>query len=88
MKIKLNSVYVEDQDLALKFYTEILGFVKKQEIPVGDFRWLTVVSPEDPDGAELVLEPNNNPAVKTFQASLLEQGIPLTAFAVEDVQRE
>lgn len=68
MKIKLNSVYVEDQDKALKFYTEVLGFVKKKEIPLGEFKWLTVVSPEEPDGTELVLEPNNNPATKTFQA--------------------
>jgi catechol 2,3-dioxygenase-like lactoylglutathione lyase family enzyme len=88
MKIKLNSVLVEDQDKALKFYTEVLGFVKNKDIPLGKFKWLTVVSPEEPDGAELVLEPNENPAAKTFQQALFEQGIPLTAFAVEDVQRE
>ena len=68
MKIKLNSVYVEDQDKALKFYTEVLGFVKNIEIPAGEFKWLTVVSLEDPDGTELVLEPNNNPAAKKFQS--------------------
>jgi catechol 2,3-dioxygenase-like lactoylglutathione lyase family enzyme len=88
MKIKLNSVLVEDQDKALKFYTEVLGFVKNKDIPLGKFKWLTVISPEEPDGAELVLEPNENPAAKTFQQALFEQGIPLTAFAVEDVQRE
>ncbi len=88
MKIKLNSVFVEDQDKALKFYTEVLGFVKKTEIPLGEFKWLTVVSPEEPDGTELVLEPNSNPAAKAFQSALVKQGIPLTAFAVEDVQKE
>ena len=88
MKIKLNSVYVEDQDKALKFYTEVLGFVKKIEIPLGEFKWLTVVSPDEPEGSELVLEPNNNSASKTFQSALYKQGIPLTAFAVEDIQKE
>lgn len=88
MKIKLSSVFVEDQDKALKFYTEVLGFVKKMEIPLGEFKWLTVVSPEEPDGTELVLEPNSNPAAKTFQSAIFEQGIPLTAFAVEDIQKE
>jgi len=88
MKIKLNSVYVENQDKALKFYTEVLGFVKNKEIPLGEFKWLTVVSPEEPDGAELVLEPNSNPATKTFQSAIFKQGIPLTAFAVEDIQKE
>jgi predicted enzyme related to lactoylglutathione lyase len=88
MKIKLCSVFVEDQDRALAFYTEVLGFVKKQDIPVGAFKWLTVVSPEEPDGTELVLEPNENPAAKTFQKALFEQGIPLTAFAVEDLEIE
>ena len=88
MKIKLNSVYVDDQDKALKFYTEVLGFVKNKDIPLGEFKWLTVVSPEEPDGTELVLEPNSNPATKTFQAALFKQGIPLTAFAVEDIQKE
>ena len=88
MKIKLNSVLVDDQDQALKFYTEVLGFVKKTEIPVGQFKWLTVVSPDEPDGTELVLEPNQNPAAKTFQEALFKQGIPLTAFQVEDIQKE
>lgn len=88
MKIKLNSVFVDDQDKALKFYTEVLGFVKKNEIPLGEFKWLTVVSPEEPEGTELVLEPNINPAAKKFQSALVKQGIPLTAFAVEDIQKE
>lgn len=88
MKIKLSSVFVDDQDKALKFYTEVLGFVKKTDIPVGGARWLTVVSPEGPDDIELVLEPNGNPAAKTFQKAIFEQGIPLTAFVVEDIQKE
>ncbi|WP_391559673.1 VOC family protein [Robertmurraya sp.] len=88
MKIKLSSVLVDDQDKALKFYTEVLGFVKKNEIPVGEFKWLTVVSPEGPDDIELVLEPNENPAAKTFQEAMFKQGIPLTAFFVEDIQKE
>ncbi|HEX2916826.1 MAG TPA: VOC family protein [Chloroflexia bacterium] len=88
MKIKLSSVFVEDQDKALKFYTEVLGFVKKTEIPLGEAKWLTVVSPEEPDSVELLLEPNGNPASKTFQKSIKEQGIAATAFAVEDIQQE
>ena len=88
MQIKLNSVLVDDQDKALKFYTEVLGFIKKQDIPFGEFRWLTVVSPEEPDGTELALEPDQNPAARTYKQALFEQGIPLTAFAVEDVQKE
>ena len=88
MKIKLTSVMVDDQDKALKFYTEVLGFVKKTEIPVGKFKWLTVVSPEGPDDIELLLEPNENPAAKTYQKALFEQGIPLTAFAVDEIQKE
>ena len=88
MKIKLSSVIVDDQDKALKFYTEVLGFVKKTDFPVGEFRWLTVVSPEGPDDIELALEPNANPVAKTFQEALFEQGTPLTAFAVEDIQQE
>jgi predicted enzyme related to lactoylglutathione lyase len=87
MRIKLNSVYVDDQTKALKFYTEALGFTKSRDIPLGEFRWLTVRSPEGGD-AELVLEPNANPAAKTYQDALLEQGIPLTAFEVDDVQAE
>jgi predicted enzyme related to lactoylglutathione lyase len=88
MKIKLTSVLVDDQDKALKFYTEVLGFIKKRDIPVGQFRFLTVVSPEAPDEVELLLEPNNNPAAKAYQKALYEAGIPLAAFAVEDIQQE
>jgi catechol 2,3-dioxygenase-like lactoylglutathione lyase family enzyme len=88
VRIKLSSVLVDDQDKAVKFYTDVLGFVKKMDIPMGNFRWLTVVSPEGPDDIELVLEPNENPAAKTFQAAIFKQGIPLTAFAVDSVQEE
>src|SRR5215472_14317580 len=88
MKMKLNNVFVDDQDKALKFYTEVLGFVKKADFPVGQFKWLTVVSPEEPDGTELLLEPNDNPAARTFQKALFEQGIPSITFAVEDIQHE
>jgi catechol 2,3-dioxygenase-like lactoylglutathione lyase family enzyme len=88
MKIKLTSVMVDDQDKALEFYTAVLGFVKKTDIPVGEFKWLTVISPEGPDDIELLLEPNNNPAARTYQKAIFEQGIPSTAFAVEDIQNE
>lgn len=88
MQIKLNSVFVDDQEQALQFYTGVLGFVKKHDIPLGPFRWLTVVSPEAPDGAELLLEPNQNPAAQVYQKALFEQGIPLTAFASSDVRAE
>jgi predicted enzyme related to lactoylglutathione lyase len=88
MRIKLSSVFVNDQDKALKFYTEILGFIKKRDIPMGGPRWLTVVSPEEPEGTELVLEPNGNPAARTFQESIFTQGIPATAFQVDDIQKE
>ncbi len=88
MKIKLSSVLVDDQDKALKFYTEVLGFVKKEDIPLGEARWLTVVSPQAPDEVELLLEPNSNPAAKAYQRALFEQGIPLTAFSVDDIQSE
>jgi catechol 2,3-dioxygenase-like lactoylglutathione lyase family enzyme len=88
VKIKLASVFVDDQDKALRLYTEVLGFAKKRDIPVGEFRWLTVVSPEEPDGAELLLEPNDNPAAKTYQKSLFDQGIPATTFFVADIQEE
>ena len=88
MKIKLTSVVVDDQDKALKFYTEILGFLKKTEFPVGDFKWLTVVSPEGSAEIELALEPNVNPASQVFQKALFEQGIPFTAFFVDDIQAE
>lgn len=88
MKIVLTSVLVDDQDKALTFYTEILGFRKKTDMPLGKFKWLTVVSPEGPDDVELLLEPNDNPASKTFQRAIYEQGIPLTSFAVDDIQQE
>ena len=88
MKIKLTSIIVDNQDKALEFYTEVLGFVKSKEIPVGEFKWLTVVSPEGHPDVELSLEPNANPAAKTFQEALFRQGIPLTAFEVTDIQKE
>jgi len=88
MKIVVTSIFVDDQDKALKFYTEVMGFVKKTDVPVGEFKWLTVVSPDTPDGVELLLEPNNNPAARTFQQAIFEQGIPLTSFGVDDVQKE
>lgn len=88
MKIRISSVYVDDQDKALKFYTEVLGFVKKADAPAGKFKWLTVVSPEEPEGTELLLEPSENPAAKTFKKAIFEQGIPLTSFEVEDIQKE
>jgi catechol 2,3-dioxygenase-like lactoylglutathione lyase family enzyme len=88
MKIKLNSVMVDDQDKALKFYTEVLGFVKKTEIPIGEFKWLTVVSPEGPDDVELVLEPMGFAPAQTYQKALFEAGIPITALATDDVQSD
>jgi catechol 2,3-dioxygenase-like lactoylglutathione lyase family enzyme len=88
MKINLASVFVDDQDEALSFYTEKLGFVKKTEMPAGEFKWLTVVSPEDPDGVELLLEPSDHPAVKPFKDAIVADGIPYTSFAVADVQAE
>ena len=88
MKMKLMSVFVDDQDKALAFYTEVLGFVKKRDIPVGAFKFLTVVSPEEPDGTELLLEPSDNPATQAFKKALFEQGIPLATFFVADVQTE
>ena len=88
MKIELSSVIVRDQDHALRFHTEILGFVKEQDIPMGSHRWLTLVSPEGSKDVELVLEPNANPAARVYQEALFGQGIPLTAFAVDDVHRE
>lgn len=88
MRIKLNSIMVDDQAKALRFYTEVLGFRKKVEIPVGEYRWLTVVSPEGPDDLELSLEPNVNPAAKTFQKALFDQKIPATAFEVTDIEAE
>ena len=88
MRIKLTSLYVDDQAKALKFYTEILGFVKKADIAAGGYRWLTVVSPEDQDGTQLVLEPNENPAAKAYQEALFKQGIRAAAFFVDDIQKE
>jgi predicted enzyme related to lactoylglutathione lyase len=85
MKIIYTKVFVNDQDKALKFYTQILGFVKKSDIVAGDYRWLTVVSPEDQNGTELILELNNNPAAKTYQEAIFEQSIPATNFVVSDV---
>ena len=88
MKIIVTGLFVEDQDKALSFYTETLGFLEKEEIPVGDFRWLTVVSPDDQEGTELLLEPNDNPAAKAYQKAIFEQGIPATLFGVADIQSE
>ncbi|HXJ65527.1 MAG TPA: VOC family protein [Actinomycetota bacterium] len=88
MRINLTSVLVDDQDRALRFYTQVLGFVKKTEIPLGEARWLTVVSPDDPDGTELVLEPDAHPAARPFKEALVADGIPFTSFAVDDVQAE
>ncbi len=90
MKIKLSSVSIDDYDKALKFYTEVLGFVKKRDIPLGGgARWITVVSAEDPDGTELLLEPNADyPAMRALKESLVKDGIPFTAFQVDDIQKE
>jgi len=88
MRINITSVLVDDQDKALRFYTEVLGFRKKTEVPVGEHRWLTVVSPDDPDGTELLLEPDAHPAAKPFKQALVDDGIPYTSFAVDDVQAE
>lgn len=87
MRINLSSIYVDDQDRALRFYTEVLGFVKSREIPVGEYKWLTVRSPEGCD-TELSLEPNANPAAKAYQEALMAQGIPITAFHTDDIQAE
>ncbi len=88
MRINITSVLVDDQQKALRFYTEVLGFVKKTEVPIGDDWWLTVVSPEDPEGTELLLEPDSHPAVRPFKAALVADGIPATSFAVDDVHAE
>lgn len=88
MKVRLVSVLVQNQDEALKFYTEILGFIKKLEIPMGEHRWLTVVSPEEPDGVQVVLEPCAFPPAKVYQKALFDAGIPYTAFNVDDVDAE
>jgi catechol 2,3-dioxygenase-like lactoylglutathione lyase family enzyme len=88
MRINLTSVLVDDQAKALAFYTDLLGFVVKNDIPMGEHRWLTVVSPESPDGPELLLEPDAHPAARPFKAALVEDGIPFTSFAVDDVRAE
>ncbi|MFF0434575.1 VOC family protein [Streptomyces sp. NPDC004327] len=88
MRINLTSVFVDEQDKALRFYTDVLGFVKKTEVPLGGHSWLTVVSPEEPDGVELVLEPNQHPAARAYQEALKADGIPVNSFAVTDVRAE
>lgn len=88
MKIVITSVFVDDQEEAKKFYTEVLGFKLKHDMPLGEFKWLTVVSPDDPDGVELLLEPSDNPATKVFKKAIFEQGIAAAAFGVEDIEAE
>jgi catechol 2,3-dioxygenase-like lactoylglutathione lyase family enzyme len=88
VKIPFTSVLVDDQEKALRFYTDVLGFVKKTEVPLGEHRWLTVVSPTEPDGVELVLEPDGHPAARPFKEALVADGIPFTAFRVDDVHAE
>jgi catechol 2,3-dioxygenase-like lactoylglutathione lyase family enzyme len=88
VRINVTSVLVDDQEKALKFYTEVLGFVKKIDVPLGEARWLTVVSPEEPDGTELLLEPDGHPAAKPFKEALVDDGIPFTSFAVDDADAE
>jgi catechol 2,3-dioxygenase-like lactoylglutathione lyase family enzyme len=88
MRINVTSVYIDDQAKALAFYTQVLGFVKKTDLPVGDARWLTVVSPDEPDGTELLLEPDTYPGVVELKQSMMEDGIPATSFAVDDVHAE
>lgn len=87
-RIYITSVLVDDQEKALRFYTDILGFTKKTDVPVGEARWLTVVSPDEPDGVELLLEPDGHPAVRPFKQALQTDGIPFTSFATPDVRRE
>jgi catechol 2,3-dioxygenase-like lactoylglutathione lyase family enzyme len=88
MRINLASVLVDDQEKALKFYTEVLGFQEKTNVPLGEHSWITVVSPQDPSGTELLLEPDEHPAAKPFKKALVADGIPYTSFAVDDVQAE
>jgi len=88
VKIKLASVIVQDQASALRFYTEVLGFAKKVDLPAGEYRWLTVVSPEEPDGTQLLLEPNVNHVASLYQRALFQSGVPLMAFAVDDIREE
>ena len=88
MKIIVTSIFVQDQEKALEFYTETLGFVKKHDVPVGEFRWIALVSPEDPKGTEVLLEPNNHPAAKEYQEKLFSEGVPVKMFGVADIQGE
>jgi catechol 2,3-dioxygenase-like lactoylglutathione lyase family enzyme len=88
LSIDVASVYVDDQEKALAFYTEVLGFIKKRDLPLGEARWLSVVSPVAPDGVELLLEPNGNPISRTYQKAVYEAGIPVTTFATDDIQKE
>ena len=88
MKIIVTSIFVQDQEKALKFYSETLGFVKKHDVPAGEFRWITLVSPEDQGGTELLLEPNQHPAAKEYQEKLFADGIPVTMFRVADIHKE
>lgn len=88
MKIIVTSIFVQDQDKALEFYLEKLGFVKKEDEPAGEFRWITVVSPDDLDGTELLLEPNDHPAAKEYQKKIFADGIPATMFGVVDIRKE
>jgi catechol 2,3-dioxygenase-like lactoylglutathione lyase family enzyme len=88
MRIHLASIFVSDQEAALRFYTDVLGFVTKHDVPLGEHRWVTVVSPDDRDGCELVLEPDEHPAAKPFKEALVADGIPVTSFAVDDVHAE
>ncbi|MFD5768717.1 VOC family protein [Streptomyces sp. NPDC127049] len=88
MRINLTSVFVDDQETALRFYTDVLGFVLKHDVPLGEDRWITVVSPEAPEGTELLLEPSGHPAVRPYKEALVADGIPATSFAVDDIQAE
>ena len=88
MRIQLTNIFVDDQRAALAFYTDVLGFTKHRDVPIGDDAWLTVVSPESPNGPELLLEPSSHPAVKPYRDALVEDGIPLAQFAVDDVEAE
>ena len=88
MRIVVSSIFVDNQDKALDFYTSKLGFLKKTEVPLGEHRWLTVVGPDNQEGTELLLEPDSHPAVRPFKEALVQDGIPFTSFAVDDIQAE
>ncbi|RID83640.1 VOC family protein [Peribacillus asahii] len=88
MRIVVTSIFVQDQEKALEFYSEKLGFVKKEDVPAGEFRWITLVSPDDQDGTELLLEPNVHPAAKEYQKKIFAEGIPATMFGVADIRKE